>query len=72
MGLISLIIFAVSLASSLKYTKVKLHLLTDVNILSMVQKAIKGVICHATHPYVNLNNKYMKNNYKNKESTCFK
>ena len=38
----------------------------------MVQKAIKWVICHATHPYVNLNNKYMKNNYKNKESTCFK
>ena len=33
----------------LKKTKVKLELLTDVNMLLMVEKGIRGGICHAIH-----------------------
>ena len=45
----------------LKKTEVKLELLTDVDMLLMVGKGIKGGICHAIHIYVKANNKYMKN-----------
>ena len=45
----------------LKKTEIKLKLLTDTNILSMVEKGIIGGICHAAHRYVKANNKYMKN-----------
>ena len=51
-----------------KKKKVKLDLLTDVNMLLMVEKGIRGRICHAIHQYVNNNNKYMKDYNNNKES----
>ena len=35
----------------------------------MVQKGIRGGICHAVHRYAKPNNKYMKNYDKNKESS---
>ena len=35
------------MASSLKKAKVKLDLLTDIDILLMVKKGVSGVICHA-------------------------
>ena len=41
----------------------------------MVEKDIKGGICHIIHRYVKANNKYIKNikDYdKNKESSCLK
>ena len=38
----------------------------------MLRKGIKGRICHIIHHYVNANNKYMKDNNKNKESSYFK
>ena len=41
--------------------EVKLELLTDVDILLMVEKGIRGGICHAIHRYEKANNKYMKN-----------
>ena len=44
----------------LKKTKVKLELLTDVDMLLMVEKGIRGGICHARHRYAKANNKYMK------------
>ena len=33
----------------------------------MVEKVIKGGICHSIHRYAKANNKYMKNYDKNKE-----
>ena len=52
----------------LKKTKVKLELLTGVDKLLMVEKGIRGGICHAIHIYAKANNKYMKNYDGNKES----
>ena len=45
----------------LKKTEVKLELLTYVNMLLMVEKGIRGGICHAIYRYAKANNKYMKN-----------
>ena len=53
----------------LKKTKVKLELLTDINMLFVVENGIRGGICHAIHKRAKVNNKYMKNHDKNKESS---
>ena len=53
----------------LKETGVKLELLTDVDMLLMVEKGIKGGTCHAINRYAKANNKYMKNYTENKESS---
>ena len=45
----------------LKKIRVKLELLTDINMLLMVEKEIRGGICHSIHRYAKANNKYMKN-----------
>ena len=38
-------------------------------MLLMVEKGIRGVICHAIHRYAKANNKQMKNYDKNKEQS---
>ena len=38
----------------------------------MVEKGIRGGICHATHRYAKANSKYMKDYDKNKESSYLK
>ena len=53
----------------LKKTEVKLELLTDVDMLLIVEKGIRGGICHAIYRYVKANNKYMKNYNKHKEES---
>ena len=38
-------------------------------MLSMIEKGIRGGICHAIHRYAKANNKYMKIYDKNKDSS---
>ena len=40
----------------LKKTEVELEFLTDADILLMVEKGIRGGICHAIHRYAKANN----------------
>ena len=53
----------------LKKTKVKLELITDYDMILMIEKGIRSGICQATHRYAKANNKYMKNYDKNIESS---
>ena len=53
----------------LKKTEVKLELLTENDMLLIVEKGIRGGICHAIYRYAEGNNKYMKNYDKNKKSS---
>ena len=43
----------------LKKTKVELELITNVDMLLMIEKGIIGGICHAIRRYAKANNKYM-------------
>ena len=52
---------------ALKNNKVKSDLLTDIDMLLMVEKCIRYGICHAIYRCVKASNKYMKNYDKNKE-----
>ena len=55
--------------AALKKTKVKLDLLTDIDILSIAEKGIREGICHSIYQYAKANNKYMKYYDKKKESS---
>ena len=53
----------------LKKTGVELELLTDYDVLLMIEEGIRGGICHAVHRYAKANNEYMKNYDNSKESS---
>ena len=54
----------------LKKTGVELELLTDYDMLLMIEKGIRGGICHAVHRYAKANNEYKKDYDESKESSC--
>ena len=53
----------------LKKTNIKLELLTDYDMLLMVEEGIRGGTCHSIHRHAKANNKYMGNYDENKESS---
>ena len=59
-------------AAQKKKTKVELELLTNIDMLLMVEKRIRGVIYHSIKRYAKANNKCMKDYDKNQESSYLK
>ena len=57
-----------AMEAALKKTQVKLELLTNIDTLLMAEKDIRGGVCNTIHQYAKANNRYMKNNDKNKKS----
>ena len=62
----------ISMASSLKKDKVQSDLLTDIDILLMIEKCIIWGMCQAIHWYAEANNKYMEDYDINKELSKLK
>ena len=48
-------------------TGVKLKLITNINMLLMIESRMRGGLCHVIRSYAEANNKYMDNYDKNKE-----
>ena len=53
----------------LKKTNIELELLTDYDMLLMVEEGIRRRICHSIHRYAKANNKFMKIYNNNEESS---
>ena len=52
-----------------KKTGVELELLTDYDMLLMIEEGIRAGLCHTVHRYAKANNEYMKNYDKSRESS---
>ena len=53
----------------LRMFEAKLDLLTDIDMLLIVEKGIRGGICYSIYQYSKANNKYIKDYDKNEESS---
>ena len=58
--------------AALNKTKVELELFPGIDMLLMVEKEVRGGICHSIKRYAKAKKKYMKNYDKNKESSYVK
>ena len=56
----------------LKEAKEKLDLLSNIDMYIMIEKCIRGGLCHAIHRYAKTNKKYIENCDKNKELSYLK
>ena len=54
--------------AALKIDKVKLDLLTNTDVLLMVEKDIRGGMCHSIYQYAKAKDKYMKDYDKNHQN----
>ena len=55
----------------LKRTNIELELMTDYDMLLMVEEGIRGGICHSVHRHAKAKNKYMKNYNNNNEESLY-
>ena len=67
MNLFILILASLSWKPTLKITKIKLELLTDVNIILFYEKGIGGEITRVIYHYAEANNEYIPNYDKTKK-----
>ena len=56
----------ITMASRFKKAKVKIYILTDTDMLIMVEKDISVGICHSIYRYAKVSNKYTEDYDKNK------
>ena len=55
----------------MKKTEIELELLTDLDILMMFERGIRGGITQAVHQYARANNKYMLEKFNNSEDSTY-
>lgn len=55
----------------LKYSDIKIELLTDVEMLLFIERGIRGGISQCSKRHVKANNKYMDDDYNPDEKTNF-
>ena len=60
------------MTNSFKKTKVQHELLTDIDVLLMVEKRIRGEMCHSSNRYAKVINKYMTDYDKSNDSSYVK